>query len=249
MKIGVVTAFYTESDSLLRRCVDSVRRQGPDVCHYMVGDGRHVEWLDRESGVVQLPLGRANRDTGDTPRAFGAVLAIKDGCDAVAFLDADNYYLPGHLAGLAEASRATGADVVTSRRLFIRPDGSRIEGLQDEAAAQHTDTSCYLLTGRALPLAMSWGLWPRRLSFLGDRILRVILRSAKLKFVHVPLATVAYTTTYVEHYASRGEAPPPGAKSGRDLEAEADLPGWWRSLADTDRHRIRTLLGIADFEL
>ena len=249
MKIGVVTPFYSESDAFLHRCVDSVRKQGPDVTHYMVGDGRHVEWLDHETGVVQLPLGRANRENGDTPRAFGAILAIKDGCDAIAFLDADNYYLSGHLAGLAEAARVTGADVVTSARFLIRPDGSRIEGLQDEPADRHTDTSCYFLTGRALPLAISWGLWPRELSFMDDRILLRMLRSAKVKIVHVSAATVAYTTTYAEHYTSRGEAPPPEAKSMRDIRARADLPGWWRSLEETDRQRIRTLLGIADFRL
>src|SRR5450755_811676 len=41
---------------------------------------------------------------------LGAILAIKDGCDAIAFLDADNYYLSDHLTGLAEAARVTGAD-------------------------------------------------------------------------------------------------------------------------------------------
>ena len=180
---------------------------------------------------------------------LGAILAIKDGCDAIAFLDADNYYLSDHLTGLAEAARVTGADVVTSARFLIRPDGSRIEGLQDEPAAKHTDTSCYFLTGLALPLAISWGLWPRQLSIIGHRIFRRMLRAAKVKFVHVPVATVAYTTTWMEHYTARGEAPPPGAKSVRDIRVQADLPGWWRSLAETDRQCIRTLIGIADFDI
>ena len=167
MRIGVVTPFHGEPDTYLRRCVDSVRAQGGDVTHYMVGDGRRVDWLDAEPGVVQMPLGRACRDYGDSPRAVGAVLAIKDGVEAVAFLDADNWYLPGHLTALADVAVQHGADVVTSARFFVRPDGSRIEGLADEPADRHTDTSCYFLTGRALRLAVSWGLWPKQFGQIG----------------------------------------------------------------------------------
>src|SRR6185437_7277399 len=65
----VITPYYKEDPSLLRRCMESVRNQTVPTEHFMVADGHPQDWIDAEP-VRHLKLDRSHRDYGNTPRGI-----------------------------------------------------------------------------------------------------------------------------------------------------------------------------------
>jgi len=91
-RIGIVTPVGPESQRL-RNAIESVAAQRwPAAIHMVVYDGHEPAERDPRVRHVVLPL--PCEDTGATPRAVGANLALAQHCDALAFLDADNTWLP-----------------------------------------------------------------------------------------------------------------------------------------------------------
>ena len=89
MKYAIVTPYFKETPSLLKRCIRSVRDQTLNADHIMVADGHPQDWIDNER-VRHIRLDRSHNDYGNTPRGIGAILAIAEQYSGIGLLDADN---------------------------------------------------------------------------------------------------------------------------------------------------------------
>jgi hypothetical protein len=211
-RIAVVTPYYKESLDVLAQCHESVLAQGVDADHFMVADG----FPRPEIGgwkVRHVPLPSSHDDGGGTPRAVGGLLADSEGYDFVAYLDADNWYHPGHLTSLLELHAKTGSPVCTSFRTFHRPDGTKLEITeQEEDQLLHVDTSCFLLHRVTFSSLAIWARMPKPLGPLCDRVFLAALRHERWPIVSTRMRTVAYRTLHELHYTAAGLQPPEGFK-------------------------------------
>ena len=158
LRVAVVTPYHGEPAAVLRRCMHSVRAQDhPHVVHYMVADGLPQPALLAEWPQVRhIPLPHGNANFGCTPRGIGALCALADGADVVCFLDADNLFLPGHVASVVQAyaeARARGrpVDAVFSSRHMFLPgrEDLRIVPPDEAPGSEFVDTNCISLARSA----------------------------------------------------------------------------------------------------
>ena len=90
-KIAVITPYYKEPDAELQRCMDSVRIRATRAT---------ISWYQMVSQttqcgvpeVVHIELGSSHADNGNTPRYAGGLVALAQGYDGIAYLDADNWF-------------------------------------------------------------------------------------------------------------------------------------------------------------
>jgi hypothetical protein len=242
MKVAVVSAYYKETPLELQRCIDSVAGQTHACTHFLVSDGHPQALLDNPR-VRHVTLGASHADYGDTPRAIGSLLAIREGFDAIAYLDADNFFLRDHIKVMIDALDAAGGtfDIVTSRRFLLRPNGTRLP-IPDESWQSHTDTNCYLILRGGFALTPIWALMPREFSMIGDRIFWRAIVTRGCRIAHVPRESVGYRTLWKIHYERAGEAPPEGAK---DFTARIqEVARWWAALPGPDQAAINLTLGF-----
>jgi hypothetical protein len=205
--------------------------------HFMIADGNpRAEpggWKVRHA---VLPL--SHGDGGSTARGIGGLLAAAEGYDFVAYLDADNWYLSGHLASLLELHRASGAPVCTSFRSFHAPDGSRLPvSEQAEDLLQHVDTSCFFVHRSAFKVLPVWNMLPPMLGLLCDRVFLAALRNERFAVVSTRQRTVAYRTLYEAHYTSAGLPLPAGFKPHKILQPVID----WLQTREGVEESIRRL--------
>jgi len=215
MKIAVITPYHGETEDWLRQCHDSVRAQTMACQHIMVADGRPDPMIDTfDVQHIVLPQGHANY--GDTPRAIGALSAIGQGFDAIAFLDADNWYKPAHIESLIALHRETGAPVCTSGREIRRIDGSFLTVCPFSDGELFADTNCYLFTRPALRTAAEWGVIDSDLHAIGDRVILHSVKENGYSRAHSWRATICYRATAAVDYRLLGAPAPEGAKRTRD---------------------------------
>lgn len=240
MRVAVVTPYFKEPREWLQRCIDSVRAQTHACDHLLVADGHPQDWID-QAGVRHLRLDRAHADYGNTPRSIGGQLAVAEGYDAIALLDADNWYEPDHVARCVEAAERTGADVVVARRNWVRADGSLMpyRAAEDEDGS-HVDTNCFFLLFGAFHTIPRWLMMPKPMAIWCDRFYRASLRRDGLSEASVDAATVNYLCTWTNVYRALGETPPAFAKEGLPIER---LTGWLRQLQPGDLAHVRRLAG------
>lgn len=224
MRVAVVTPYHTESEALLRQCHDSVMAQTHPATHFMVADG-HPRSTVASWPVEHIVLPRAHADNGNTPRAIGSLSAISQGFDAIAYLDADNWYRPDHVA-LMVGLCVGGAAIGTANRTLHRLDGSLMYCDLSSDGRRHVDTSCVFLARRAFRLAPVWSLMPKNLSPQCDRIFWQTCLSSALPRAHSLETTVCFRTRYAAHYEYCGEPPPPGALTTWEVNAPIR---WWRA--------------------
>ena len=236
-RIAVITPYFKEDTSVLRHCHQSVMSQDVDVTHFMVADGFPNPEVDQWA-VRHVRLPEAHGDNGNTPRGIGSVLADVEGYDFIAYLDADNWFHPGHLASLLELEQQTGADVCCAMRSFHRMDGLEMPGVRenDEDAGLHVDTSCYLLGRGAFGVLPTWTRMPRMLSPVCDRVFFSALREQRLALEFTNRATVAFRSQYGAHYATAGLATPDGAKWDTGTRERA-----WLASAEGIQTTVRAL--------
>jgi hypothetical protein len=243
LRVAVVTPYHREPAPFLEACLASVRAQTHPVTHYLVADGFPspvVTALGQAVRHVVLP--EAHGDCGDAARAVGSMLAITEGCDAVAYLDADNWVEPDHVAGLVQLHAAASAPVCVASRSLQRLDGSLLDPRGEAADGRElVDTSCLFLTGPALRVALLWGFVPAHLHPVDDRIVWAALRGLGVRIARRLTPTVRYRTAYRVHYEERGELPPPGAK-GHDNVLRALAA--WSALAAPEREQMFAALGL-----
>jgi hypothetical protein len=162
------------------------------------------------------------------------MLADLEGYDFVTYLDADNWYHPGHLASLLDAHARTGAAVCTSFRTFHKPDGSIIEVTEPaEDQLQHVDTSCFLVHRTAFEVLPVWMRMPRGLWLLCDRVFFAALKHARFGIVSTRQRTLAFRTRYETHYAPAGLPLPVGYKPVDVLKPAIDWLSTQQGVAES----------------
>ena len=234
--MAVVTPYFREPDDVLRQCLDSVSAQTFPVTHILVADGFPKDWASRlVSHHVVLP-GSGHGDNGNLARAIGSAIAVSEGYDAIALIDADNWFQPDHVSSLLTIHEQTGAAICTSARSLHRMDGSLLKTHDPESdGIGFTDTSCLLYLRPAFGLLPLWGQMPRQFGPICDRIMWAAVQSRKVKTAHSGLPTLAFRTCYCNHYKAAGEMPPPGCKAPVEIE---QLVGLWNALPDAERGRV-----------
>ena len=214
LKIAVVTPYYKENDDILQKCHVSVLSQSYPCTHILVADGHPKSLFDEQPKTMHIILPQANGDMGNTPRAIGGILADAYGFDAVAYLDADNWYDPTHIEGLIAAHEANHQiSLVSCKRRFYDLEGRQLHITEaDEDANQHVDTSCWIIFRPAFSLLRAW-LMPKVLGPICDRIF--LQKAAHERFWRFATdnRTVAFRTQYAVHYQAAGAPVPAEAKS------------------------------------
>ena len=208
MRVAVITPYAGEPAETLARCCASVRAQTHPCTHVVVADGSPsaevAGWADQH-----LVLPRAHGDHGNTPRALGAISAWNQGFDAVAFLDADNWYAPDHVESLAGLCRREGLAVAFSDRHVVLQDGEVVAGADPEDASRaHVDTSCMFFRSRAAFLTPAWAMMDQPLSAIGDRVMYALVKGSGLPHGWTGRRTVYYRSLYSCHYALAGRPAP-----------------------------------------
>ncbi len=216
MKVAVITPYYNTPDEWLLKCHHSVIAQTHPCTHILVADGRSQTVTDAlEAQHVCLPVNIG--DYGDTPRGIGSVLAISQGFDAIAYLDADNWYSPEHVATLVALHQKSGAAVISSSRNLHRLDGTLLGLCPDVNGRDFVDTNCFFLTRAAFPVVPTWWMMAPHLHAIDDRAILANIRQRNLSHAHSHVPTVAYRTAFKFHYLRFGETPPPGTKTGQEI--------------------------------
>jgi glycosyltransferase involved in cell wall biosynthesis len=212
MRVAVITPYFREPLHELRRCHESVAAQThADVTHYMVADGEPKPEIDAWP-VRHMALPWNHGDFGDSPRTLAAMSANSQGFDAIAFLDADNWYEPNHIEVLLKAQAETGADVVTATRKLIRPDGSLLAVCRHSNGVDFCDMNCFLITRPVFGLLGAWAFKDPRASIMDDYVLWAIVKNSGCGLAHVSEPTVNYRTMWAMTYIEHGEEPPAGAR-------------------------------------
>ena len=212
-KIAVITPYYKEPLSVLKQCHDSVKAQGDYVDHFMIADGFPL------SGVNELPikhvvLPQGHGDGGNTPRGIGGLLAEVEGYEFITYLDADNWYHPGHLRSLLDLHNQTRSPVTSSFRTFHKISGELMNITEpDEDNLRHVDTSAFLLHRSVFPILLPvWLNMPRTLGAMCDRIFLAAIRFHKIPMHSTRMRTLAYRAQYMFHYHLAHVEPGPGLK-------------------------------------
>ncbi len=225
-RVAVITPYYKEETWKLRRCHESVLRQRGDVTHFMVADGFPNAEVD-QWGVRHIRLAAAHADNGDTPRGIGALVAFAQRFDAVAFLDADNWFADNHLSSLLRVQRRQRANVVCSYRQVVLADGTPVARVDPEDARKsHVDTSCYLFTSERRFLATFWSRMPKFCGPICDRVV-FALAAGHGTIAHTEKQTAFFESNYSLHYRmARRRAP----------EQLNDIPpALWQRMVRPDR--------------
>lgn len=212
LRIAVVTPYHRESDAILRQCHESVLGQTYPCQHILVADGHGKSLFDVSPRTLHLALPQENADNGNTPRAVGGILADRYGFDAVAYLDADNWFEPTHIEAMVEGHERSGHPLVACKRRLVDCDGEPLavsEG--EEERHRHVDTSCWLLLRPAFGLLKAW-LMPKALSPVCDRVFLHAVLAARLPITAASCRSVNFRTRYAVHYEAAGREPPEGAK-------------------------------------
>ena len=243
MRVAVVTPYYKEPPAWLARCIQSVRDQTHEATHFVVADGHPQDWVD-QAGVRHVKLDCSHGDYGNTPRTIGAVLAVSEGFDAIAFLDGDNWYAPNHVERCVQiAEQNPDADFVSAMRFWAREDGSIMAVRTDEDLdGSHVDTNCYFLLQGAFHTIPRWALMPKPMAMWCDRFYLGSMRGEGLKEARTGSKTVYYLCTWAGVYRSIGEAPPAFAKEGLPVHV---LSEWYRDLTPRDRQIVFRLTGYS----
>lgn len=193
-------------------CLLSVYAQSMPCVQLLVGDGEPVRIPEPPLYTRVASIPGPHRDTGNAARAVGCTLAIAEGCDAIAFLDADNWYMPQHLEVMLSACAKEKAVIASSGRTLHALDGSMLGQCPDVDGKEFVDTNCMFFMRPAFGLLNAWAGIPESLRLIGDRVVwRKVIKS-ELPRVHVPIPSVCYRTMYRRHYAMFQKPIPKGAK-------------------------------------
>lgn len=217
-RVAVITPYYKEAKAVLEQCHRSVMAQTVPCLHVLVADG-HPKAAIKHWAAHHVRLPQSHRDIGSTPRLIGCYHAIGLGVDAVAFLDADNWYGPDHIATLLEAMDREQAGFVSSSRTLCRLDGTVMGPCPLSDPERFVDTNAMLFGRAGYPLLHHWGLMPNYGHLIGDRIMLQTVKSSGIRRTHVDSADVFYRCNKAGLYRQMGEAIPEGVHPRPDYEA------------------------------
>ena len=208
MKVAVVTPYFDEPLEILERCHASVLAQTHGATHILVADGhprRDVQGWDAQ----HLTLPQSHADGGDTPRAIAAISALNQGFDAFAFLDADNWYGPEHIASCVEVCSRKGAHVAFAARTIVLSTGQQCPFDDRDAVEQrHVDTSCFFVTRQAAFLLPLWAMIDPKVWQACDRIMLAAIQTRDVPHAWTGKRTVYYNSNWGLHFKAMGLPPP-----------------------------------------
>lgn len=204
MRVAVVTPYYKESDSQLRRCMDSVSSQTYPSTHMMVSDGHPKTWISNTPGIDHLSSSIRHDDAGATPRAMGALSAFSRGYDAVAFLDADNWYEPTHIEYMVKTMINNDANAVVGTRKIYSMDLKELYVDHIESDGKNmVDTNCMFLSRKIMHIMSAWITEPE-LKMVSDKVFWQICRNNGIEFIRCEEPTVVYVSKWAWHYQFAG---------------------------------------------
>jgi len=212
MKIAVVTPVFGVQHVWLEQCLRSVMLQTVPRTHFVVCDGDDSFDLSPFPLTEVIRLPHPHRDSGNAARAIGTVSAISQEFDAVAYLDADNWFQPKHLELMVDLQQKTGAAVCSSSRYLFDLNDNLLGQCPEVDGQRFVDTNCMFLVRPAFPQIAVWYLMPRAQAPIGDRVLWNAIKKAKLPCAHHSTPTVNYRTRYIAHYRHFGKEAPGAAK-------------------------------------
>jgi glycosyltransferase involved in cell wall biosynthesis len=221
MKIAVITPYYKESTEVLRKCHESVISQSLACLHVMVADGFPNAEIDNWA-VDHIILPHAHNDIGSTPRLIGCYHAIGLGYDAVAFLDADNWYRDDHIESLIELHKSTNAKFISSSRTLCRLDGSIMGICNQTDTEKFIDSNCMMFVRGSFDLLANWVLMPDYAHLIGDRVMLYKVKESGIKRAHSNSPTVFYRCSKEGIYKAFGEEIPEGVMKRPDYEKSFD---------------------------
>ena len=217
-RVAVITPYYKEPLAQLRQCHASVQAQTEPCLHVLVADGHRRRRISTwQAEHVCLP--RSHGDIGSTPRLIGCYHAIGLGVDAVAFLDADNWYAPDHIANLLVEMDQHQADFASSSRTLCRLDGTVMGPCPLTDPDRFIDTNAMLFGRGAFPLLHQWVLMPPYGHLIGDRIMLHHLKNSGLQRRHLDQGSVFYRCAKAGLYRQLRERIPAGVQERPDYEA------------------------------
>lgn len=205
--VAVITPYHKEPLRVLERCHQSVARQTYAAHQFMIADGEPSAEVDQWP-VTHIVLDQGHRDNGNTPRGIGGQIAFARGFDAVAYLDADNWFDPDHIATLVHTQRARRVPTVCAFRRIHLPDGTVVPGIDEEDEARtHVDTSAFLFSRERAFMAAIWSMMPAEWGPVCDRIAltRAILAGG---IAWTGRQTINFESNYSLHYRMVGKAVP-----------------------------------------
>jgi glycosyltransferase involved in cell wall biosynthesis len=245
MKIAVITPYFSEPSDVLKRCHESVLNQSYPCTHYMVSDGAKNK-DPRSWKVNHIELAHPHGDNGNTPRCIASLSAMNSQFDAIAYLDADNWYERRHIETMIELHLRTGSPVCTATRNIHRLDGTFMYTDRNGSDGKaHVDTSCLFLSRSVFSILPLWAMMPRQLSPICDRVFWNAILARGFSSVHNLEPTVAFRTQYRVHYENLGETPPLNAKTNDGSTGQAYR--WWELLSEEDRTQWKNYLGLSGF--
>ncbi|MEH3147813.1 MAG: glycosyltransferase family A protein [Methylobacterium frigidaeris] len=235
MQIAIVTPYHNENIALIRQAHESVLAQDFTCRHIMVADGNpRGEINDWNCEHIVLPA--PHRDWGDFARGIGAMHAIHDNVDFVAFLDADNWLEPNHISSLAVQALNSGTAVTISRRSLRRLDGSLMRRICPESEGdKFADTGTILFHRSILDVISLWARMPRDLGSIGDQVIWGAIKTRGYPCAHTGLPTLNYRTKFASHYQLQNEEPPPEAIDHGHI---AGGYASWERMSDFQRHSL-----------
>ena len=220
MKICVVTPYYQENLEWLLHAHASVKAQTVAAQHILVCDGSAPAQVPDFQGT-HIVLRRNYGDHGNTPRLIGCYHAITaQDADAIAFLDAGNWYYPDHLRSLSDIGEAAQLGVVASARMLHRLDGSPMIKCRTVDGRNYIDTNCLMVLQPAFRYLIAWVLQGQDTAAKTDQYLWRLMRSSGARLGFVDRPTVAYRTRHRAHYEQAREPAPPEAIRRTDLHGD-----------------------------
>lgn len=213
-RVAVITPVFRPNLEWLNKCIDSVLTQSLPCTHFLVLDGEaDLSSVTRHSRLKIITLPDSHHDYGDTPRAIGSISAFRQGFEAVAWLDCDNWFEPNHIESLLELQNKTKVSICASSRKLFEQNETFL-GLCPESGKNFIDTNCYLIMESEKALCSLWWLMDEDSHRIGDRILLNYLASRNIPVAESGLTTLCYRTNFEAHFRYFGKEPPVGAKSG-----------------------------------
>ncbi len=219
MNICVVTPYFQTEPAWLQQAHDSVRSQSAPAHHVLVCDGSAPAQIHPFQGS-HIVLQRNYKDYGNTPRLIGCYHAIARGAEAIAFLDADNWYRRDHLEGLLRFAHDNRLDACASARMLHRLDGSWMSKCTQVNARPYIDTSCLLVMKSAFPHLIAWILFAQAVAAEADQHVWQHMKTAGARLGFLDKPTLAYRTRHAVHYQIAGEPPPADAVVRTDIHGD-----------------------------
>lgn len=212
MKVAMITPYFKESISCLRRCHDSVKRQTyANTKHILVADG-HPSLLAEGWKGEHIAFQVSHNDAGATPRAIAAISAFSRDYDAVGFIDADNWIDPDHVEKMVDTVKQTNAQfVIATRRIHCGINERELYvDLVESNGENMVDTNSMFMTRDCIHLLSHWVTEPK-FRLWSDRAFWNVVKSSGARIGKCTKPTVAYATKWAWHYEYAGVEIPPDA--------------------------------------